>query len=383
MRRYNIGIDARKLGPTGIGRYTAELVTAMATLQPNHQFHLIVLPEYQQTYWTALAGLSNISVHVTTAGYYSVAEQLRYGAELDQLGLDLIHFPNFNTPRHLKTPMVVTVQDLTLLSYAGRKMWLGKRQLYQVALNTTLKQAAAIIVGSIDTKKDLERYLKRSKRLSLGREITVIPHGVSDIFQQTMTKSEIAAGLRDLSLVNPYFLVVGAQLQHKNVHGVLQAFINLLKEDPALPFKLVIAGTKTDPAPHLDALLKDSTLQDRLLWMGPVDDISLRTLYKGATALVFPSFKEGFGLPVLEAFASGCPVITSKRSSLPEVGGTAAWYVDPANTAELVTAMRRTIRRTDAVKRKIAIGKRRVAQFQWSKAAAATWRVYQQVIAQS
>lgn len=383
MHRYNIGIDARKLGPTGIGRYTAELVTAMATLHPTQQFHLIVLPDYQQTYWSSLAELTNISVHVTTAGYYSLAEQLRYGTEIDQLGLDLIHFPNFNTPRHLQTPMVVTVQDLTLLSYAGRKMWLGKRQLYQIALNTTLRRAAAIIVGSKDTKKDVERYMQRLKHLPARRDITVIPHGVSQIFQQPMTKTEVTAGLRDLQIVNPYFLVVGAQLQHKNVHGVLRAFINLLKEDPARPFKLVIAGTKTEPAPHLDALLKDPTLQDRLLWMGPVDDISLRTLYKGATALVFPSFKEGFGLPVLEAFAASCPVITSKRSSLPEVGGTAAWYVDPANPAELVTAMRRTIRRTDAIKRKIAIGKRRVAQFQWSKAAAATWRVYEQVIAQS
>lgn len=378
--QYNIGIDARKLGPTGIGRYTAELVLAMALQHPDQLFHLIVLPDYQQTYWPALADLTNIVVHQTTAGYYSIAEQLHYGAEIDALGLDLIHFPNFNTPRQLKTPMVVTVQDLTLLSYAGRKMWFGKRQLYKLALNNTLRRAAAVIVGSKDTKIDVERYLKRLGRIPHRRAITVIPHGVSDIFAHTMSKTEVTAGLRDLSIVNPYFLIVGAQLQHKNVHGVLAAFTALLKDNALLPHKLVIAGTKTDPAPHLDALLRDPILQDRIVWAGPVDDIQLRTLYNGATALVFPSFKEGFGLPVLEAFASGCPVITSKRSSLPEVGGPAAWYVDPSDPSQLVVAMRRMIRKPDTVKRKVAIGRRRVAQFQWSKAAAATWQVYEQVI---
>lgn len=378
----NIGIDARKLGPTGIGRYTAELVAALALLQPQHIFHLLVLPDYQQEYWPALAALPNIVIHNTTATYYSLTEQLRYGAEIDELGLDCIHFPNFNTPRHLKTPSIVTVHDLTLLTHAGRKMWPGKRYFYKVVLNSTLQRAGAIIVGSNDTKKDVSVYMRRLGKSARERDITVIPHGVSATFMQSLTKTQITAGLRDLEIVNPYFLIVGAQLQHKNVHGVIAAFAELVR-DTTLPHKLVIAGSRTEPAPHLRDLLRDPLVRERLMWLGPVDDVQLRTLYKGATALVFPSFKEGFGLPVLEAFAAGCPVITSKRSSLPEVGGTAAWYVDPASVSQLVTAMRRAIAQPDIVKRKVAIGKRRVKQFQWSKAAAATWQVYNRVIKHS
>ena len=380
MKPYNIGIDARKLGPTGIGRYTAELVMATAQLHPEHQFHLLVLPDYQQTYWPALMALPNVSVYVTTSTYYSITERYRYGAEIDALNLDMVHFPNFNTPRTLRTPMIATVHDLTLLTHAGRSMWPGKRFFYRIVLNNTLRHAAAILVGSKDTKKDVSGYMRQNAIPLRGRTISVIPHGVSAMFMQSLTKTQIAAGLRDMQIVNPYFLIVGAQLQHKNVHGVLAAFIQLLRETPTLPHKLVIVGTRTMPAPHLDALLKDPTLTDRIMWMGPVDDVQLRTLYKGATAFVFPSFKEGFGLPVLEAFATGCPVITSTKSSLPEVGGTAAWYVHPTDIRALTVALRRTIRQPDTVKRKVAIGKRRVQQFQWKKAATATWKVYEQVI---
>lgn len=381
---YNIGIDARKLGPTGIGRYTAELVLALAKLKPEHMFHLLVLPDYENTFWqSTLNNLPNVTVHVTTANYYSVTEQLQYGTEIDRLGLDLIHFPNFNTPRSLKTPLVVTVHDLTLLSYAGRKMWPGKRWLYQMVLNRTLQRADSIIVGSKDTARDVGRYMRQLGRRYLREDITVIPHGVSAVFSQKMTPAEVRLGLQDLSIANPYFLVVGAQLVHKNVHGILAAMAELLEDPIAQPYKLVIAGNRTKPAAHLTELLRDPRLADRIIWVGPVADAQLRTLYHGAAALVFPSFKEGFGLPVLEAFACGCPVITSRRSSLPEVGGTAAWYINPDKPAEITRAMRRIIKSPNEVSRKVAVGRRRVKQFMWSKAAALTWKVYEKTLKHS
>lgn len=365
-----VGIDGRNLGPTGIGRYTRELVLALSKEYPQTVWHLIINDDNAGYLDSTLVARKNIVTNKVKAGYYSFSEQLTLSKEIDSLGLDVVHFTNFNAPYGLKTPMVTTVHDLTLLFFPGRRMWPGKRWFYKKVLTRTLKNAKQIITASEDASKDIIYFAKINNLKKIKRKISIIEHGVSASFK--------IKPVEDVKIANPFFLIVGAQLPHKNVHRVLEAFADICDEDWAKAYKIVIAGNKTSPAPHMNKVWrKYPKLIDRVEFTGPITDDYLRSLYNEATSLVFASQKEGFGLPILEAFACKCPVIASKISSIPEVAGDAAWYVDPLKIETLACAMREVAAGGSEVTKKIKSGQKRVQRYNWIEASKKTYRAYQ------
>lgn len=375
--RLSIGVDARTLGATGIGRYLNELLVGMAPAHPKVQFHLFVRRDCADLFDSRLAQLPNISTYVTPARYYSLHEQLRYGSQLDAFKFDLIHFPNFNAPRQIKTLYVATIHDLTLLRYPGRVMWPGKRLLYQFVLDQTIRQARRLITHSSAAQQDILAYAAGRGIEDVAHKLTVVPLGVADHFWTPMKQSQVQAALTDAGVVNPYFLCVGAQLRHKNIHRVVAAFAVLRRQKEYAPYKLVIAGRRTDPAPDLDRALADyPEAAEHVLFIGAVTDVSLRALYRGAASLVFVSEMEGFGLPIIEAQACGTPVITSDTSSMPEVAGKGALIVSPTEVDEIARAMREVSANKKKADSLIRAGRLNAKKYEWTKTAAATFKVY-------
>ena len=177
----------------------------------------------------------------------------------------------------------------------------------------------------------------------------------------------------------PFVLAVGTIEPRKNLLRVAQAFLQAKHEIKNDELRLKIAGGRGWGNTRMDGVLR--THQKHIDWLGYVSDQELEQLYREARMLVFPSLYEGFGLPVLEAMSLGCPVITSNRSSLPEVGGDAAVYVDPEDTDQITSKIVRLLAVPCAWQEASAKGLAQAALFSWTRCAEETVEVYKRVMA--
>lgn len=264
--------------------------------------------------------------------------------------------------------LVLTIHDLSYELYpetfSRSRAWLLKATRY------CAKQAAAIIVVSESTRHDLERLY------GIPREkIHVVYNAAADHFRPA-TDPQALKGVREkYGLRDRYILSVGAQQPRKNIRRLMEAY-QAARQQPGFDAQLVLVG----PPAWGDVALPQGTDRDAIRWTGYVPDADLPLLYSGAVAFAYPSLYEGFGLPVLEAMACGVPVLTSNRSSLPEIAGDAAAYVDPERTASITEmlvrltadgALQNTLRQK---------GLQRARQFSWQKAAQQTLEVYQHAV---
>jgi glycosyltransferase involved in cell wall biosynthesis len=193
-------------------------------------------------------------------------------------------------------------------------------------------------------------------------------------------ENEIAEIRRRYSEGYPYFLFIGALHPRKNLVGLLRAF-DLFKGSGGHREKLIIVGAQMFKTGAVSSTLKGMVHSSDVIFTGRVPSSELQKILAGALALTFVPFFEGFGIPVAEAMAAGVPVICSGTTSLPEVGGDAALYVDPENTAEIAGAMQRIS--TDLILRKSLIekGNRQIRKFSWDKSAQLLWRSIEKVMA--
>jgi glycosyltransferase involved in cell wall biosynthesis len=175
-----------------------------------------------------------------------------------------------------------------------------------------------------------------------------------------------------------YLLAVGTIEPRKNLKRVIQAFLVLKRHRKNLADRLLIVGTKGWGYDDTVELMQRHT--DSVQFLGYVSDHELQNLYRKAKGLIYPSIYEGFGLPVLEAMASGCPVVTSDRSSLPEIGGDAVLYVNPHDILQIAAAMEKLLT-DDGLRRTLAErGLARASRFSWERCAQETVAVYQKIL---
>jgi glycosyltransferase involved in cell wall biosynthesis len=274
------------------------------------------------------------------------------------------------------TAVVATLYDLIPLRYPEVHFpprRLDQRLGYAQYLHL-LQRADRIIAISAATRHDAV------ERLGIAPErIAVTPLAVDEQHFRPLPAESIDRVLTRHGLRRPYFLHVGASTFHKNTVALLRAFDLFRRRGGA--HALYVAGRWTPRAlARVRALYPDLLEGGHLRVLGFVADADLAAMYGGATALAYPSLIEGFGLPVLESMRCATPVLTSNTSSLPEVGGDAALYVDPHSPEEIAEGLRRLADdpslRADLVER----GLRHAQAFTWSRTALATLRIYQELL---
>ena len=281
--------------------------------------------------------------------------------------VDVVHALSLGYPVATRKPFVVTVHDLGPLThpeyFTNTKPWIMK-----LALGQMVKQADAIICVSQSTADEVSNYVGSH----IESRLHVVHEGVADAF---FTRTDPAC-LDNLSLPAknvPFILAAGKISPRKNVQGILKA-LSIIKND--IPHHLVLVGGSGWEMQMVSEVLKEEGLSTRVHFTGFVTDEQLRALYASAALYVHPSLYEGFGLTVLEAMASGTPVITSNSSSLPEVSGDAGRLVEPSNVEELAAAMNEICNdETLALSMKRA-GINRAKGFKWSECAAKVSDVY-------
>jgi glycosyltransferase involved in cell wall biosynthesis len=257
-------------------------------------------------------------------------DHISVGRICRSLKIDALYSPAHIKPLYSPIPVVVSVLDM--MYHLFPEYWMVIERLYfQWAVKLLTTHASAISILSESTRKDLlNLYPQMSKKL-----LEVIYPGVPYGFQQLPTIDSYTIRTK-YQLFNPYILYVGGFHPRKNLAGILDAFSDIHSD---LPHHLVLVGPKAWESKKIVDRINHISLSNKVHYLGLVPRSDLPLLYNQADIFVFPSLYEGFGFPVLEAMACGCPTITSKISSLTEVGGNAVIYIDPFNRNSLIEAI--------------------------------------------
>jgi glycosyltransferase involved in cell wall biosynthesis len=264
-------------------------------------------------------------------------------------------------------PSVVTIHDLACLHFPD-KIFPSRREAWYEAMRLQwfVRGAAAICTDSLATRNDVYEMLHCP-----ADKIAVVPLGVADTLAATPTPSGRAEALAQYGLVPDGFLLYTGGLDfRKNLPVLLEAFAELVRL--RYPYELILVGEYGYDRryfPDIDGLIESNDLLGHVRRLERVSDAALNVLYREAKLFVFPSAFEGFGIPPLEAMASGTPVVCSSATSLPEVVGDAAELFDPTDTDGLVRAMRRVLDSPACAAELQRRGLKRAAQFSWAIAA--------------
>lgn len=369
-----IGIDARMYGVgfTGIGRYTAELIEHLASLDREHEYVLFMRKESFDKFKSPNDRFKKV---LADFPHYSFGEQFGFNKILKQEKLDLMHFTHFNAPIFYNRPFVVTIHDLTLSFFPGKKMnHIFQRMAYHKVIRSVTRKAKKIIAVSEHTKKDIIEQLRVPEE-----KIEVIYNGVSAKFGgvEPTPRQEL---FKSLGLSKPYFLYTGVWRDHKNLVGLIKAFAAFNKE-AGDQYELVITGPHNPTYHEVPDTVKELGVENSVHLVGLVSEPIIYSLYLNALAYIFPSFYEGFGLPPLEAMQSGTPVLASNASAIPEVCGEGnALYFDPYNIDDIKAKMQEFIKDPTLRQKLIDRGKERVKFFSWAKMVSAVLRLYDSVL---
>ncbi|HYM11265.1 MAG TPA: glycosyltransferase family 1 protein [Bryobacterales bacterium] len=280
--------------------------------------------------------------------------------------VDLFHGLNQRLPEYRFRRALATFHDLFVLT--GEYSTPEFRRRFTAFARDAAARADHIVAVSQYAAKQVEALLGVP-----ASRITVVYHGVDPVPE--FDAADLAAFRRRYGIERPFLLHVGAVQTRKNTARLVEAFETL---DPALD--LVLAGSDGYGASEIHARIAASPARGRIHALGYLPRAAIERLYRTATVLAFPSLEEGFGMPALEAFSAGLPVVTSNRSALAEVAGGAALLADPTDVASIAGALRRAVEDSALRAELIRKGCERAAQFRWPRAAAETLAVYRKLL---
>lgn len=366
-----IGIDTRSLSyGTGVQRYIFNLIQNILSI--DNEFSYIFFQESSKDFFNS----SNLKKRLLALPLFHREEHLSLPIQLFSNRVDLFHGCNFIAPfiRHCKG--VVTIHDVGFLHAESHSRQYDKRAKRWIPFS--IKHADIIITPSVCTKDDILRFLHIPQD-----RIKVVHEGVEHKrYRVIEDKEAISPVRRKYALFFPYILCVSSAGVRKNHVGLIRAYHMLREQYKIHEYKLFFTGKREFFPNEVFSVLENLNLKEGkdVLWTGFVEEDELPLLYNAASLFVYPSFFEGFGLPVLEAMACGTPVITSNTSSLPEVAGDAAILIDPYNVEELSYAMYKVLTDNSLKEQMREKGLGQAAKFSWEKCARETLEVYKEVL---
>ncbi len=364
----HIGIDASRIAlteRTGTENYTYNLIEAIKRLDQTNKYTLYFnkLPQYFEI------TQPNMSTrYIPMPRFWT---QVRLLAETMINPPDILFIPAHTLPliRRAKLKTIVTIHDLGS-EYLPQHHQFPQKYYLNSSTKFATRFADQIIAVSESTKKDLIKKLSADPK-----KITVIHEGIDTNFFKPAPSADVKTVRTKLGLNSPYLLFVGTVQPRKNLEFLIEAFSKVKTSN----LDLIIAGKpgwlyeETYQAP------KKYEVEDRVKFIGFVPTEELPALYTGAEAFVFPSLYEGFGLPLLEAMACGCPVIAADNSSIPEVVGEAGILVKTNDQKAWQKAIKTLISDPKLASEMIKKGYRQAEKFTWDKTAARTIKLFEKV----
>ncbi|MBI3210090.1 MAG: glycosyltransferase family 4 protein [Candidatus Solibacter usitatus] len=289
---------------------------------------------------------------------------------------DLLHV-QYTAPVGCNVPIVVSVHDVSFLEHPE---FFSKARVLQMrqTVSRTIRRAMRVLTPSEFSRTSIERHYPNAR----GKTV-VVHNAVASHFRPMNPQLARDQVKERFGIDTPYFLNVGDLQPRKNQTGLIRAFEQLIGENPKLPHHLVFAGQDKWGTETVRIAAGKSPLSRRIHFTGYVPDSDLRLLYNACESFIFPSFYEGFGIPILEAMACGCAVACSNTSAMPEVADGAAIFFDPASVPDITRALRDLAFDPELRSRLERLGQNRAGGFSWESAARQTLDVYYDVVGAS
>jgi glycosyltransferase involved in cell wall biosynthesis len=365
-----IGIDARKLHDFGIGTYIRNLLRQLARLDHQTEFVLLCRPDDVPSRASHGEKLRPVA---ETSRNYSILEQIRIPLALKREGVTLFHAPHYVLPPLVPCRSVVTIHDcihLMFPQYLPNRLALGYAR---ASIFAAARRATRVLTVSESSKRDILRFvdIKPDK-------IDVIYNAYDLQFTVEPREEDVSRVRERFQLQDEFVLYAGNVKPHKNLERLIEAF-HLVRRRGLDHLKLVLIGDEISRYAALRRAVHRHQLHKYVRFLGYLPEETLAVMYRLAGVFVFPSLYEGFGLPPLEAMASGTPVVTSNVSSLPEVAGDAAVLVDPYDPNAIANGIYQVLTDSEFRRDLRARGTARARQFSWEQSVRRVREIYGEV----
>jgi glycosyltransferase involved in cell wall biosynthesis len=372
-----VAIDIRRAMDFGFGTYIRNIVNQFARTdfeteylligQPLHLAQFDPLPDnFQLLEYTSPPGSFHTHMHLPFV--------------LHKRGVDILHMPWFYAPAVVTSRLVLTVHDLTdvLVPPHGVPAMMQAGRLYFA--RRALARADRILAVSHSTKREVSRMFDVPEG-----KIEVVYNALDERFLREPAPADADRTLERMAVTDPFVLYAGNIKPQKNLPRLIEAFAvakSELRDHPVFSnLKLLLIGDSAEEHSDLRRAVLRSRLQGEVRFLGFVPHSVLRVFYSRASAFLFPSLYEGFGLPPLEAMAHGAPVLTSSVSSLPEVFSQAALMVNPENIFEIARGIKQILTEDDLRETLVRRGYELVQKYSWERSAEQVREVYRSVVA--
>ena len=367
-----IAIDVRKLNDYGVGTYVRNLVEQLAQLDHDTEYVLMCQPddlELPQRLGPNFRAVADLS------GQYSVREQISIPARLLQTSPQLFHTPHYVLPALTPCRSIVTIHDCIHLVFPQYLAGRIARTYARSAFWTAVHRASRILTVSEASKRDILRFFPIPPE-----KVTVIYNAIADRFYDEPPEAEMAQVRERYQLHERFVMYAGNVKPHKNLERLIDAFVLLRRHATYDDLKLLITGSEISKYAHLRRAVHRYNLHRHVRFLGYQSEQALAVLYRLADVFVFPSLYEGFGLPPLEAMASGTPVVVSNASSLPEVVGDAGVLVNPYDVRSIADGIRRVLDDSALRNALKTRGLARARSFSWPKSVKRIRDIYQEIV---
>lgn len=377
----NIGFDAKRAyhNGTGLGHYSRTLISSLANFYPENEYFLFNPKLTSKFHLPQLKNIHEVLPKFPDSLFPSAWRSSWVKKDLKKKNIDLYHGLSHEIPigiQNTKIKSVVTIHDLIHERYPEQYNSIDVK-IYSKKFRYACEHADKIIAISNQTKQDIIEFYKTPEK-----KITVCYQSCNRAFAQQISGEEKERIKKQYDLPEKFFLYVGSIIERKNLLSICKALV-LLKNDLDIP--LVIIGDGGKYKQKVKSFISENNLRDKIIFLSEhpnAKNENFKTakdfpaIYQSAIAMIYPSTFEGFGIPVLEALFSSLPVITSNLSSLPEVGGDAAYYVNPLSAEEIAAGMKKVFHEEYLRNELIEKGVAHAQEFTQQKCAEAVMNVY-------
>ena len=372
-----IAFDAKRIthNATGLGNYGRFVVNSLTKFHPENEYRLYSPKPGREACREQINSSDNLQFLYPTGNFYSNFPLLWRSYYLTHRLLrdkvDLFHGLSNELPIHIEKsgiPSVVTIHDLIFNRHPEYYKYLD-RTIYNYKFNRACIHANKIIAVSETTKNDIMAAygIPESK-------IEVVYQGCHPVFNTTIDNSKREEVAARFGITRPYILYVGSIEERKNLLLIVKALKLLDKETT-----LVAIGKRTPYTKVVETFIKENNLEQRVKILNNVMHDDLPALFQSASVFVYPSFFEGFGIPIVEALSSGVPVIAATGSCLEEAGGSDSLYVDPNNDQQLASYIKEVINNSQLAEEMIVKGKAYAKRFSPEVSANRLMAIYQRL----
>lgn len=373
----NIGFDAKRAfcNSRGLGNYSRDTIRLLSEQYPANRYSLFTPRINESIRWnynTECASTELPQGIFSKKLFSSLWRTKNICEDIKRLNIDVYHGLSHELPYGIEktgTKTVVTMHDLIFLKNP-ELFPLFDRYSFKKKYTHGCKTADRVIAISEETKRDLIEFMQEDES-----RIDVVYQGCNPIFHQPVEERELEEVKKRFSLPNQFMLIICAIERRKNHELILKAMRN-----PQLDIPLVIVGRPSEYKNHLDELIREYHLENRVIFLNAMPTEALPALYKLASVFVYPSLFEGFGIPILESLTMGTPVVTSEGSCFRETGGDAARYIDNSDADQLAATLIDILQHEDLQQEMVAKGFAHAQKFSDESIARNLMSVYNKIL---